>query len=97
LSAAVAQAAACSRWRPGSEESASVTFAPSGQVSEVRFERGRTVDTPHDRCVVAALGASTVPPFDGRPVTVVVRVPTRRLLQNEPAPPSRPAADPYPD
>lgn len=55
---------------PAGSVSATVTFAPSGSVSEVTVTTPRYATTKTGRCVVARLSEAKVPAFSGSSVTV---------------------------
>lgn len=55
---------------PAGSVSATVTFAPSGRVSDVSVTTPRYANTKTGRCIVTRLSEARVPDFSGAPVTV---------------------------
>jgi hypothetical protein len=68
---AAARAKSCKDARdPAGSVSATVTFAPSGKVSEVAITTPRYANTKTGTCVASRLREARVPEFSGNPVTV---------------------------
>jgi hypothetical protein len=55
---------------PAGSASTSITFAPSGKVSDVTVTTARYANTKVGRCIVARLSEARVPEFTGNPVTL---------------------------
>jgi hypothetical protein len=68
---AAARAKTCRDSRdPAGSISATVTFAPTGKVSDVAITTPRYATTKTGRCVISRLSDARVPEFTGSPVTV---------------------------
>lgn len=47
-----------------------ITFAPAGEASEAKIDRGPWVGTPVAKCMIKAFKKAKVPAFKGDPITV---------------------------
>ncbi|APR76344.1 serine/threonine protein kinase [Minicystis rosea] len=70
LTAVAPRAARCLSSDASMSARISVTFAPSGRVTKATINGGPLAGTRAGSCVATMLRSASVPPFDGKPVTV---------------------------